>query len=329
MVRKRVTAAVLAAAGLCLLAAAPSQAAFPGDNGRIAFVSGVENPDIFTMRPYGSDRRNLTQNPAVDIDPSWSPDGRWISFSSDRDGDFEIFVMRADGSDVTQVTHNAVEDFLSSFSPDGEKLTLTRELPDQPGDIWIVDVDGTDERNLTDSPDADDFESAWSPDGRRIAFDSDLSEPENIDVHVIRLSSGDIRRLTDDPAFDGGPDWSPDGRKIAFDTERDGDSEVFVMRRNGDDQTQLTSNDAQDILTGWSPDGEEIAFESHRDGGLVPDPPPDEPDLRFSDVFTMDADGDDQRNVTNTATEFDSDPNWGPQPGDDEEDDEDDEEDED
>ena len=325
MVRKRVAAAVLVAATLSLLAAAPSQAAFPGDNGRIAFVSGPEGPDIFSMRPDGSDRTNLTQNPAADIDPSWSPDGRWISFSSDRDGDFEIFVMRADGSDVTQLTFNDVEDVLSSFSPDGEQLTFTRALPDQPGDIWIVDDDGDDERNLTNSPDADDFESAWSPDGRLIAFDSDLSEPENVDVHVIRLSNGTITRLTDDPAFDGGPDWSPNGRRIAFDSERDGDSEVFVMRRNGDRQTQLTVNDAQDILTGWSPDGEKIAFESNRDGGPVPDPPPDEPNLRFSDVFTMDADGDDERNLTRTPAEFDSDPNWGPKPDDDDE--EDDEED--
>jgi dipeptidyl aminopeptidase/acylaminoacyl peptidase len=143
----------------------------------------------------------------------------------------------------------------------------------------------------------------------------------------MRPDGSDRRNLTQNPAIDIDPSWSPDGRWVSFTSNRDGDFEVFVMRRNGDDQTQLTFNEAQDILTGWSPEGEEIAFESHRDGGLVPDPPPDEPGLRFSDVFTMDADGDDQRNVTNTATELDSDPNWGPEPDDDDDDEGDREED--
>src|SRR5882672_10257460 len=86
---------VLFALSLALLAT-PTQAraAFPGANGKIVFSSQRDgNNEIYTMNPDGSDRVDLTRNPASDITPEWSPDGRGIAFASNRSGGYQVYVM--------------------------------------------------------------------------------------------------------------------------------------------------------------------------------------------------------------------------------------------
>jgi TolB protein len=75
-------------------------AAFPGENGRLAFHSSMRagNSDIFTVSPAGGTALNVTANPARDLDPAWSADGQRLAFSSDRTGDDEIYVREANGT---------------------------------------------------------------------------------------------------------------------------------------------------------------------------------------------------------------------------------------
>src|SRR2546428_2946 len=104
LVTHRVIVAVIAA---MLLAAATADAAFPGRNGRIAFVRGLSpssGPVIFTMKPNGSDRRKLTGGTS----PEYSANGRQIVFAAHRDGDFEIYTIRANGTHRRQLTDNSV-----------------------------------------------------------------------------------------------------------------------------------------------------------------------------------------------------------------------------
>jgi Tol biopolymer transport system component len=264
---------------VALGAAGPAWGAFPGQNGRIAFTTDRDgNEEIYSIRPDSSDPRNLTNHPANDFLPAYSPDGRSIAFSSDRDEQPEIYVMRADGSRQTRITFSpGTFDVDPAWSPDGKQLVFVNATlppsPDAPGgngDLYVIDVrhgraHGP-ARNVTRSPEADDFEPTWSPDGRRIAFDSNAADPENIDVYDIRPNGRDQRRLTDAERFDGGPNYSPDGRRIAFDSERNGNPDVFVMSAWGANETPLEVNPAVDILTGFSPDGRFITFTSDRDG---------------------------------------------------------------
>src|SRR3954469_2282602 len=122
--------ASLCAACALLVSATPAHATFPGQNGKIAFTSFDDlQSDIYTMTPTGRHLLNLTPfSPAADEVPSWSPNGRKITFYSTRTGptnptgDQEIYVMNADGSGMRQVTFNTVDDGAPSWSPDGDRL---------------------------------------------------------------------------------------------------------------------------------------------------------------------------------------------------------------
>jgi TolB protein len=304
--------------------AAPADAAFPGRNGHIAWTS-IPNgtTEIFAMRPDGSRQRNLTNNTDADFIPAYSPDGKRIAFAHHPLGpqypnpvvNAELYIMNADGSRIRQLTHNRLIDWDAAWSPDGRRLVFERgpapaspDDPLPPTDLWILDLKTGEERNLTNSPATYESEAQWSPDGSRIAFDSDLWQSGNTDVYTIRPNGQDLRRLTDDPAFDGGPNYSPDGRLIAFDSERTGNSDVFVMRTDGTRPTQLTDDPGTDLLSCFSPDGRSIAFTSERHGAPIPD----QPGSRYPDIFRMRADGSHQTNLTRSPAIGDYNPDWQP-----------------
>jgi TolB protein len=111
----------------------------------------------------------------------------------------------------------------------------------------------------------------------RVAFAADRQG--NVDLYLLELPGGRLRRLTNGPAADLSPSWAPDGARLAFRSDRDGDDEVYVMDADGSRQRSLTRNSASDYSPAWSPDGRRIAFASGR------------ADPTGSDLWLMDADG--------------------------------------
>ena len=99
------------------------------DGKRIAFVSDRDgNPEIYVMDTDGGNLQNLTDNPAVDHSPSWSPDGKRIAFVSDRDGNpNEIYVMDTDGGNLQNLTNNPADDDGPSWSPDGKHIAFVSD----------------------------------------------------------------------------------------------------------------------------------------------------------------------------------------------------------
>jgi len=125
--------------------------------------------DGFFSRHFITSLR-LTNNPTIDTDPAWSPDGARIAFSSDRNGNHDIYVMSADGSGVTRVTTNPTLDRYPAWSPDGSRLAFSSSQCDDPSRSGycnpVVFVVGPTGPPVGVGPGDD---PAWSPDGRKIA----------------------------------------------------------------------------------------------------------------------------------------------------------------
>jgi TolB protein len=135
---------------------------FSPDGTKIAFrrdQSGTT--EIWEMNADGSHQVRITEG----ISPTWSPDGKWIAFSNTQN----IWAIRPDGSGlhaITKLTSNGA--FEPSWSPDGTTISFSGTTGSG-GDIWLVDADGKNARQLTF--DGFDLESNWSPDGTLVVFD--------------------------------------------------------------------------------------------------------------------------------------------------------------
>ena len=207
-------------------------------NGKVAFQSRRDgNWEIYTMNPDGTGQTNLTNNPADDIQPTFSPDGRKIAFTSHRDGNSEIYVMNADGSGQTNLTHHAASDFTPTFSPDGRKIAFASSR-DGDNEIYVMNSDGAGLNQLTNNT-ASDYGPAFSPDGQKIAFTSLRDDPFG-DVFVMNALDGTGQtNLTAAPdVIDEHPSYSPDGRKIAFTGTWLGRLAITTMNPDGSGQTR-------------------------------------------------------------------------------------------
>lgn len=249
--------------------------------GRMVFA---HDGDIWVMNADGSQRTQLTDDPAEDFDPAWSPDGTQIAFRSQRDGDEEVYLMAADGSRQRNLTQSPTSDYSPAWSPDGSQIAFaTNRDPDSGGnDIYVISVETGQMRRLTVGGGIDEYPT-WSPDGDRIAYACSRGRlPEGVadfDVCAMNSDGTESRRLTDAPGVSDYPAWSPDGAYIAFMSTRGGwptlpaytppayepgsfgEYDIYVMAADGTGVRNLTQNGREDEqFPAWSPDGEHVVF---------------------------------------------------------------------
>jgi TolB protein len=166
--------------------------------------------------------------------PFWSPDGqRLIYCSADplRAGATEvdeIYTIRPDGSDRASVARLGGINTYASFSPDGKQILFRKLLSDGNSEIWVMEHNGHNPKNLTNDPAFDGW-PGWSPDGRRIVFASNRkTKGKDYDISVMSSDGSGVRRLTNVPGRNTSPKWSPDGSQISFDNSANG--QVRILR---------------------------------------------------------------------------------------------------
>ncbi|HEV8715361.1 MAG TPA: hypothetical protein VGX03_21340, partial [Candidatus Binatia bacterium] len=185
--------------------------------GRV-FAGGNTDNEVYVVQPDGSNARNMTQHPANDALPSWSPDGKRLVFRSTRDGDKELSVINVDGTGLTRLTTAPGTDTFPHWSPLGDRIVFAS---DRTGDfeIYTVRPDGSDVRQLTRSPGLD-MHPVWSPDGKWICFASQrgglkdehplTGNPQPYgDLYLMRPDGSEVQALTDNQFEDGTPGWAP------------------------------------------------------------------------------------------------------------------------
>ncbi len=234
-----------------------------------------------------------------------------IVFSANRTGDLingetQLYMMEPDGSNLIQLTHT--EDFGYSFprwSADGKTIAFMSGKGNSPHSrtINLIDANGKIIRGLVSQGGA----PVWSPDGRRIAFSKDArcgGPCSGVDVCILDLDSKTQRNLTNTEDIDEVVwDWSPDGGFLLIEwfdptLKREQDYEIYIMDTTGTYITRLTNNDIGDISPRWSSDGSRIAYSAF--------------DGKDWDIFVMDADGSNKRNLSNDDYLFSSSPCWSP-----------------
>jgi TolB protein len=283
---------LLAAAAWLVAVDGSARAAFPGINGRIAFQSDRDgNREIYSMNPEGSDPRRLTNDPALDSSPVYSPDGTKIAFVSDREDGYQIWVMNADGSNPARIT-DACGALTPAWSPDGTRIAFTEFCND---DVYVVDADGTDMVGLATTSDFERFPS-WSPDGSTIAYNRFNGSDD--DVWAMDADGANQVDLTNDPAVELHPDWSPDGTRIVYAKQVADGLDLFVMNADGSSPTNLTDSPEQESWPVWSPDANRIAFA-----------------VDEADVWTIGANGIGRVNLTASSSANDNIPDWQPYTG--------------
>ncbi|HZP48606.1 MAG TPA: hypothetical protein VFB07_08730 [Vicinamibacterales bacterium] len=209
--------AILAAA-LTLGAATPE---------RIIFARVFPQPGqigLFVANADGSGERALLPSRDMDYDAVFSPDGRSIVFTSEREGSADLFRVAADGTGLERLTDSPAYDDQAAFSPDGRQIVFVTTRAGGTADLWTLDLRTKAARAVTSGPGGD-FRPAWSPDGAWIAFSSDRESDlpfahgrwehlQLADLYIVHPDGSGLKRLTPHGDFCGSPKWTPDSRHV-------------------------------------------------------------------------------------------------------------------
>ena len=266
--RSKLTPRIILIAVLCVCLTREElwlKIAHPSNTARIAFTSLRDgNAEICIMDADGRNQENLTNNPAYDGHPDWSPDGTKIAFASNRDGGpFQIHVMDADGKNVSRLTDGPGEKVHPDWSPDGGKIAFSVEdWVDHVDHIDLMDADGRNREKLEDQA----LYPSWSPDGKQIAF---VSSRDGLgEIYTIGVGGQGRKRVTQDLVSKWNPSFSPDGRRIAYEAEHEGFLHIFLVGADGRNRVRLTHHEENHWGPAWSPDGQMIAYYVIVDGNF-------------------------------------------------------------
>lgn len=229
-------------------------------DGRLMFYSNRSgNDELYLQTKDGKTVTNLTNHPSSDRIHDVSPDGKQVVFSSTRDAKTpDIYAMSIDGIDVRRLTANENFEDAPTWSPDGRRIVFSRDTrastdtsPEETsnGEIFVMDADGGNVRQLTHRPGFDGG-PRFSPDGRRIAFYG-KTEEGHYEIFVMDADGSNLVNITGDAMEDYSPCWSPDGEWIAFTRGNYSNYDVWVIHLETGIKHRLTTQPRRDESPIW------------------------------------------------------------------------------
>jgi TolB protein len=313
------------------------------DGQYISFVSGDRTgvETVFVMRPDGSDLREIGEG----VLPQWTTDGRLEYTGRSAFAEPPLYLVNSDGTGriVVRPGEQPPEEHLEEVTSPNGKLIAYLSPQENTVDLFVSRLDGSDVRNLSNTPRAEEMYPQWSPDSKRLVLSSDRNG--RFEVFVVNADGTDLRQLTtvrEGCCGDQYASWSPDGKLIVFgSSDREGIPKIYVVRPDGTGLRGIAVGN----LPRWTTDGR-IAFQglfsfgqparyvinSDGTGETLIDPGTPPPDNRIDETFSPDGtriafmsiregdaeifvsrpDGSSVVNVSNAHPASDHDPQWSP-----------------
>jgi Tol biopolymer transport system component len=210
----------------------------------------------------------LTTQSGVKRYPSLSPDGKWVVYEGNQEGNADIYLQSVGGQNPINLTKDSPEDDTEpAFSPDGELIAFRSAR--QGGGIFVMGRTGESVRRLTDVG----YNPTWAPEGTTIVYASDdanvLGRKHVSELWTVTVATGEKRRIFAGDAVQ--PSWSPNGQRIAYWSvfgERQGQRRIWTIAAAGGTAVPVTSDEAVNWNPIWSPDGRFLLFSSSRGGSM-------------------------------------------------------------
>lgn len=212
-----------------------------------------ENFDLFEASPSGKVLKRLTKIKGYDAEGSYSPNGKYIAFASNRHGylkgnsqkfsqrmkkdpsyGMEIYIMNSDGTNVRRLTNYDGYDGGPFFSPDGESITWRRFSEDgHTAEVYTMNIDGSNQKQIT-SLKSMSWAPFYHPSGDYIVFTTNIHGYRNFELYAVD-TEGKMPpvRVTNMPGFDGLPVFSPDGLSLSWSRkDQSGESQIYIGQWN-------------------------------------------------------------------------------------------------
>lgn len=250
------------------------------DASKIVFYS-TAGFDIYRINYDGENLINLTNHPGHDSQPDISPDGEWVTFSSDRNGNLDIFIIKIDGSNLTQLSMDDEDESHPVWSHDGQKILYKRGS----NDLMIMDDDGSNTIEITVQEAALGFDDhSWLNNDAQIVYNQEGK------IYIANANGVGQNLISDSTKNAWYPNYSSANSTVVF-VYRDGaEGEMWEVNIDGTNHRKLISLEGDLSQPKYSPDGKSIVFN-------------DDVNSSLNQMYIIDSDGTNRRKVTSENDE--------------------------
>ena len=213
--------------------------------------------DLWLVSVKGGRALRLTDHVAYDQRPIWSPDGKWLAFTSNRRGNNDVYLMKTKGGGLRQLTFHTGEDVATDFTPDG-KWIIFRSSRSSSSSLFKISLEGGNAFPVLNTYWNWPYQAKVSPDGQRLLFSLGMENgywwrrgyqgSNTSKLWVKKIGENKVRILVNDRNNCFWPNWSPDGQRIYFVSDRKfKNSNIWTVSLEGSDLKQITQYKEKDV----------------------------------------------------------------------------------